>query len=119
MLETEAWRPESKRVAERSFPAMGYYARVTLTIVGVLVLIAAAWAVRNILILLVIAAVLAVGLDPAVRRLERLKISRGWVLWALAGPIVGPGLLCGPHVVYDWDHRLGVPGLPGPVTHGP
>jgi predicted PurR-regulated permease PerM len=80
MLETKGRRPESKRVAERSYPSMGYYARVTLTIVGVLVLIAAAWAVRNILILLVVAAVLAVGLDPAVRRLERLKVRRGWAV---------------------------------------
>jgi len=46
-------------------------------------------------------------------------LARGWVLWALAGPIVGPGLLCGPDVVYDWDHRLGVPGLPGPVVDCP
>jgi predicted PurR-regulated permease PerM len=48
--------------------------------VALLALLAAAWAVRNILILLVIAAVLAVGLDPAVRRLERLKVSRGWAV---------------------------------------
>lgn len=43
-------------------------------------------------------------------------LARGWVLWAMAGPAVGPGLLCGPDVVYDWDHRLGVPGLPGPAV---
>lgn len=80
MLETTVRRAESKRVAERAFPSMGYYARVTLTVVGVLALLAAAWAVRNIVILLVVAAVLAVGLDPAVRRLERLKVPRGWAV---------------------------------------
>jgi predicted PurR-regulated permease PerM len=67
-------------VAERSFPSMGHYARVTLTVVAVLGVIAAAWAVRNILLLIVVAAVLAVGLDPAVRRLQRLKVSRGWAV---------------------------------------
>ena len=64
-------------MAEPSFPRMGYYARVTLTVVGVLALIAAAWAVRNILVLVLVAAVLAIGLDPAVRRLERWKVPRG------------------------------------------
>jgi predicted PurR-regulated permease PerM len=80
VLERETGRVESRRVAERSYPTMGYYARVTLTIVGVLVLLAAAWAVRNILVLLLIAAILAVGLDPAVRRLERWKVRRGWAV---------------------------------------
>ncbi len=84
---------------------MGYYARVTLTIVGVLVLIAAAWAVRNILILLVVAAVLAVGLDPAVRRLERLKLPRGWavavIFLAAVGFIVLFALLVFPPLVSE------------------
>ena len=59
---------------------MSYYARVTLTVVAVLVLLSAAWTVRSVLLLVVIAAVLAIGLDPAVRRLERLKVSRGWAV---------------------------------------
>lgn len=92
-------------MAERSYPSMGYYARVTLTIVGVLVLIAAAWAVRNILILLLIAAILAVGLDPAVRRLERLKVRRGWavalIFLAAIGFIVLFALLVVPPLVSE------------------
>lgn len=62
---------------------MSHYARVTLTVVGILALLAAAWAVRNILLLVLIAAVLAVGLDPAVRRLQRLRISRGWAVMVI------------------------------------
>jgi predicted PurR-regulated permease PerM len=59
---------------------MNHYARATLTVVVVLLLIGAMWSVRNIVLLVVVAAVLAVGLDPAVRRLERLKLSRGWAV---------------------------------------
>ncbi len=105
MLESETGRVESRRVAERSYPSMGYYARVTLTIVGILVLIAAAWAVRNILILLLIAGILAVGLDPAVRRLERLKVRRGWavalIFLAAIGFIVLFALLVVPPLVSE------------------
>jgi predicted PurR-regulated permease PerM len=59
---------------------MGYYARITLTAIAVSALVAGAWAVRNIVLLVVVAMVLAVGLDPAVRRLERFKVSRGWAV---------------------------------------
>jgi len=47
-------------------------------VVLVVALLSAAWDVRNILILILVAAVLAIGLDPAVRRLERLRVPRGW-----------------------------------------
>jgi predicted PurR-regulated permease PerM len=59
---------------------MGHYARATLTVVGVLVLLATAWVVRHVLLLVVVAAVLAVGLDTPVRRLERWRIRRGWAV---------------------------------------
>lgn len=39
-----------------------------------------------------------------------------WVLWALAGLIVSPGLLRGAHVICDRVHRLGFPSYPGPVA---
>jgi predicted PurR-regulated permease PerM len=84
---------------------MGHYARVTLTVVGVLALVAAAWAVRNILVLVLIAAVLALGLDPAVRRLERLRISRGWatliIFMAAVGFIVLFGFLVIPPLIRE------------------
>jgi predicted PurR-regulated permease PerM len=84
---------------------MGHYAKVTLTVVAVLALVAAAWAVRNILVLVLIAAVLAIGLDPAVRRLERWHISRGWaaliIFLAAVGFIVLFGFLVIPPLVRE------------------
>ena len=64
-------------------PPMNHYARATVTIVAVLAVLAAAWAVRNILLLVLVAAVLAVGLDPAVRRLERWHVRRGWAVFLI------------------------------------
>ncbi len=74
---------------------MGYYAKVTVTVVVVLALLSAAWAVRNILLLVVIAVVLAVGLDPAVRRLERLHFSRGWAVLTIILATIGFFVLFG------------------------
>jgi len=61
----------------RSWPPMSYWARVTLTVVAVLTVLAALWSVVNIVILVLMAAVLAIGLDPAVRALQRRGRSRG------------------------------------------
>jgi predicted PurR-regulated permease PerM len=58
-------------------------------VVTVLILVAAAWAVRATLLLVVVAAVLAVGLDPAVRRLQRIHISRGWAVMLIFLVMVG------------------------------
>jgi predicted PurR-regulated permease PerM len=62
------------------FPAMSYWARVTVTIAGVLVLLATAWSVRHILLLVLVAVVIAVGLDPQVRWFQRRRLSRGWAV---------------------------------------
>src|SRR5207249_9914409 len=55
--------------------------------------------------LVLIAAVLAIGLDPAVRRLERLHISRGWatliIFLAAVGFIVLFGFLVIPPLVRE------------------
>src|SRR3989442_1892166 len=51
MLETSFPARESTAVAERNLPPMGHYARVTLTVVAVLAILAAAWAVRATLML--------------------------------------------------------------------
>jgi predicted PurR-regulated permease PerM len=56
---------------------MSYWARVTITVVAVLTILAALAAVFNIVILILMAAVLAIGLDPAVRFFERRGQSRG------------------------------------------
>jgi predicted PurR-regulated permease PerM len=58
------------------YPAMGYWARVTLTVAASLALLLAAWTVRNILLLVLVSAILAVGLDPQVRWLQRRR-ARG------------------------------------------
>ena len=59
------------------WPPMSYWVRVLLTITAVSAVLAALWSVINIVILVLMAAVLAIGLDPAVRRIERQGKSRG------------------------------------------
>jgi predicted PurR-regulated permease PerM len=73
------------------YPGMGYWARATLTIVAVLALLAAAWSVRNILLLVLVATVLAVGLDPQVRWLQRRRVSRAWAVTIIG--LLGVGFL--------------------------
>jgi predicted PurR-regulated permease PerM len=67
-------------MAELRLPPLSHYAKATLTVVAVLVVLAAAWSVRTTLTLVLVAAVLAVGLDPPVRRLQRMHVSRGWAV---------------------------------------
>src|SRR6478752_1607949 len=73
------------------YPGMGYWARATLTVVAVLALLAAAWSVRSILMLVLVATVLAVGLDPQVRWLERRRMSRVWAVTIIG--LLGVGFL--------------------------
>jgi predicted PurR-regulated permease PerM len=77
VLESGSPRHDSTSVATPRYPPMSHYARITFTVAMVLILLAAAWKVRAVLLLVLVAAVLAVGLDPAVRRLERMHLSRG------------------------------------------
>jgi predicted PurR-regulated permease PerM len=67
--DVEAWR--------RNWPPMGYWVRVVLTIAGVAAILLVLWSVVNIVVLIAMAAVLAIGLDPAVRFFERRGESRG------------------------------------------
>jgi predicted PurR-regulated permease PerM len=67
-------------MAEPRLPPLSHYAKATFTVVAVLVVLSAAWAVRSTLLLVLVAAVLAIGLDPPVRRLQRMHISRGWAV---------------------------------------
>ena len=78
------------------YPGMGYWARATLTVVAVLALLAAAWSVRNILLLVLVATVLAVGLDPQVRWLQRRRVSRAWAVTIIG--LLGIGFL----VLFAW-----------------
>jgi len=75
---------------------MAYWARVTLTVAGALVLLVAAWRVRNVLLLVLVAAVFAVGLDPQVRWLQRRRLSRGWAVTVIL--LLSVGLL----VLFAW-----------------
>jgi predicted PurR-regulated permease PerM len=61
----------------RRWPPMSYWVRWLLTLAAVSAVLAAMWSVFNIVVLVLMAAVLAIGLDPAVRRLERLGRTRG------------------------------------------
>jgi len=67
--ERDAWRGR--------WPPMSYWARLTLTVAAVSTVLAALWSVLNIMVLVLMAAVLAIGLDPAVRAMERRGQSRG------------------------------------------
>lgn len=51
--------------------------RITLTVVAVLALVYCAYLVRSVLVLVVVALFLAIGLDPVVRALTRLRLGRG------------------------------------------
>jgi predicted PurR-regulated permease PerM len=67
--ERDGWR--------RRWPPMSYWVRVLLTVAAVSAVLIALWSVVNIVILVLIALVLAIGLDPAVRWIERRGWSRG------------------------------------------
>lgn len=56
---------------------MAYIAKATVTVALTLYVLGLARSVLNILILVLMAAVLAIGLDPAVRRLQRMNMRRG------------------------------------------
>ena len=68
-LVTEGWRSR--------WPPMSYWIRVTITVLLTIFVLDSALSVLNILILVLIAFVLAVGLDPAVRRLVSRGMRRG------------------------------------------
>jgi predicted PurR-regulated permease PerM len=72
-------------------PPMTHYAKAAATVTVVLVLFAAAWEVQQVLILVLIAGVLAIGLDPAVRKLQRLRFPRGWAVTAIVVAAVAVG----------------------------
>ena len=61
----------------RRWPTMAYIAKATITVALTLYVLGLTRSVLHILILVVMAAVLAIGLDPAVRRLQRMNMRRG------------------------------------------
>ena len=87
------------------WPPWTYWVRTTLAVVATLLVVAAARRISHVLLLALVAFVLAVGLDPAIQWLGKLRIRRGWavaiifvglvVFLALfveaADPAAGPG----------------------------
>lgn len=75
------------------WPPVSYWMKVAAGVLTVLFLARAVVAVGNVLLLLVVALVLAIGFEPAVRWLERRGMKRGWAvaLIFLAGLIVVVG----------------------------
>jgi predicted PurR-regulated permease PerM len=103
----DAWR--------RRWPPMSYWVRVVLTVAAVGVILLALWVVRNIVVLVLISAVLAIGLDPAVRAIERRGQTRGRAvaaisLGAIAFAILFFSLVIPPLVSQIDDLAAGVPG---------
>lgn len=69
----------------RRWPPMTYWVKWALTVTLTVAVLRAASSVLNILVLVVIATVLAVGLDPAVRALQRFRVKRGWAVVIIFG----------------------------------
>lgn len=64
-------------MAERGGPSTGVVVHITVTAVATLVLLYGVYLVREILVLVFVAAFLAIGLDPMVRFLQRGRLPRG------------------------------------------
>ena len=64
----------------RRWPPVSYWAKTTVAIALTLAVLVAARSVIDILVLVLVAGVLAIGLDAAVRRLERIRVRRGWAV---------------------------------------
>jgi predicted PurR-regulated permease PerM len=68
---------------QREGPSNATVARIVVVVAGVLVLLYAVYLVRSVLMLVVVAAFLAAGLDPAVRKLESFGLKRGQAVAAI------------------------------------
>ena len=84
---------------QERWPPLRYWIKVTLAVVATLVVLSAARSVASILILVVIAAVLAVGLDPVIRRLQGFGVGRGLSVLILVLALTGIGIAFGALVV--------------------
>jgi predicted PurR-regulated permease PerM len=76
------------RADRNRWPPLTYIAKATVVVALTLYVLGLAQSVLNILILVVIATVLAIGLDPAVRRLERMNMRRGYAVTLIFGGFV-------------------------------
>lgn len=69
--------------AARERPSNGTIVRIVLVVTGMGLLFMGIYTVRHILLLVFVAAFLAVGLDPAVRRLEKMGMRRSFAISAI------------------------------------
>jgi predicted PurR-regulated permease PerM len=81
------------------WPPLAYWMRVTLVVVLTLAVLAGARSVANILILVVVALVLAVGFDPLVQRLTARGLSRPAAVSILVLSLVAIGVAFGALIV--------------------
>ena len=72
----------------RRWPTIPYWIKVTVAVVLTFAVLSAAKSVLNILVLVLIAAVLAIGLDPAVRIIQRMNMKRGWAVVIIFGSAI-------------------------------
>lgn len=70
-------------MATREAPSNATVARIVLVVAGVSLALYSAFLIRSILILVLVSAFLAAGLDPAVRRLEGWGLKRGQAVAAI------------------------------------
>ncbi len=97
-------RPTDEQQLWRSqWPPYSYWARVGLTFIALIGLVALAWSLRGILLILVASLVLSIGLQPAIGWFERRGTTRGWGLAAVlaAGLVIfgGMAVLLVPFIV--------------------
>ena len=70
-------------MAVREAPSNPTLVRIVLVVVGVLLVLYAAYLVRSVLVLVFVSGFLAVGLDPGVRRLQGMGLTRGQAVAAI------------------------------------
>jgi len=86
---------------------MSYWARAALTISAVAAILLSLWSVINIVILVLMAAVLAIGLDPAVRFIERRGRSRARAVGLIFVAALGVAVLFALLVIPPFVAQVG------------
>jgi predicted PurR-regulated permease PerM len=95
---------------------MSHYARAAAVVVGVVALALLAWTTRGVLLMIFGGFLLAAGLDPMVRNVERRGLRRGWavfvvVLAILAGVIAFVVVALRPAIIQAAEFVLAIPDL--------
>jgi predicted PurR-regulated permease PerM len=85
---------EGSDVDTHRWPPLSYWAKVSAVVLLVALSFALLWLLRSVALVLVASLVLAIGLQPSIRWLERRGLGRGWALAVilLAGLIVMIGV---------------------------